>query len=226
MHRADSGNAAGWAGVVYNLMILAAPVLSAVAAYFLCLRVSRDPVSAILGGYVFGFSSYEMAADLATLKSQFYISVALSGDLGIAPVGGRGWAAGDRGPGRAADGRGVFYFHRGICNDRDFFGDLLVACIPDAADPRGLVCACCWAMRSSRALIAGFVLAPFLVEMFRHIHYVNIPKLWPYYFVADPLNFIVPTVLTWIGGAWATPLARHFPGIVQEQGAYIGFPCC
>ncbi len=44
--------------VSYNVIALAAPVLDAWLAYRLCLRVSRAPAPAILGGWLYGFSSY------------------------------------------------------------------------------------------------------------------------------------------------------------------------
>jgi hypothetical protein len=42
----------------WNLLMFAAPVLSAWAAYALCLHVSRAALPSFLGGYVFGFSPY------------------------------------------------------------------------------------------------------------------------------------------------------------------------
>ena len=34
----------------------------------------------------------------------------------------------------------------------------------------------------------------------------------------------MPTKRTLLGGGWAWPLAKNFPGILQEQGTYIGLP--
>jgi hypothetical protein len=60
--------------------------------------------------------------------------------------------------------------------------------------------------------------------MLAHAHFVNLPAIWPFYFVADAANFVIPTKLTLLGGTWAAPFAKHFPGILQEQGSYIGLP--
>lgn len=208
---------------VYNVMILVAPVLSATAAYFLCLRVSRNRVAALFGGYVFGFSSYEMAMDLATPNLSYTFLLPCLVLLALRRL------SGETGR-RAAVGLAVlmmvleFFISIELFATFVFFGVcawLLAYRVFSAQRPE-------LRLLLGDAALAGMLtlvlLSPFLVEMFRHLHYVNIPKLWPYYFVADPLNFIVPTKLTLVGGAWAWPLAKHFPGILQEQGTYIGLP--
>ena len=45
----------------YNLMSVAGPTLSAFTAYLLCRRLVRREMPAVVGGYLFGFSSYEFA---------------------------------------------------------------------------------------------------------------------------------------------------------------------
>jgi hypothetical protein len=71
--------------------------------------------------------------------------------------------------------------------------------------------------------ITGLVLSPILINMLAH-PYIGLPALWPYFFVADPANWFIPTRLTWLGGAWGQQIAKNFPGIVQEQGTYLGLP--
>ncbi len=43
----------------YNVLSIMSPVLAAMGAYFLCLRVTRRVFPAVFGGYLYGFSSYE-----------------------------------------------------------------------------------------------------------------------------------------------------------------------
>jgi len=52
----------------YNLMTLAAPVLSAGSAYLLSLRLTHRPAPSVIAGYLFGFSTYEMSETLAHLN--------------------------------------------------------------------------------------------------------------------------------------------------------------
>jgi hypothetical protein len=49
---------------------------------------------------------------------------------------------------------------------------------------------------------------------------IHIPK----FYNGTLLNFVVPTNLTWVGGAWLAHLSRHFRGNITEQGAYLGLP--
>ena len=77
------------------------------------------------------------------------------------------------------------------------------------------------------------MLSPFLYEAFRGLGAE--PSLdWPANartFWADPLNYVVPTPITWLGGGWADSLAVKFntvhgglTGVYSESGAYIGLP--
>ncbi len=209
--------------VVYNLLILAAPVASALCAYALCLAVCRNGAAALLGGYVFGFSSYEMAADLATpnLSLTFLLpclallvwrrAAGQSGRKATVPLATLMLVA-------------QFFISIEVFATTLFFGFLswlLAYALLVATRPR------LRAMLGDAALacvLTFLLLSPFLVEMARHLHYVNLPAIWPYYFVADLANFIIPTRLTLPGGNLAWPVSKHFPGILQEQGTYIGLP--
>ena len=53
--------------VSYNLLALAAPMLAAFFAFLLCRYVSRSFVGALVGGYVFGFSTYMLGHMLGHL---------------------------------------------------------------------------------------------------------------------------------------------------------------
>ena len=74
---------------------------------------------------------------------------------------------------------------------------------------------------------AGLVLSPFLYEAFRGL---GAPPSLDWHaatarmFSADPLNYVVPTPITWLGGGWAEPL-REFStvnggltGVYLESG--------
>jgi hypothetical protein len=45
----------------YNILSIAGPALAAFSAYLLCRRLVRRELPAVAGGYLFGFSSYELA---------------------------------------------------------------------------------------------------------------------------------------------------------------------
>ena len=209
--------------VVYNLIILAAPVLSATSAYFLCLRVSRNPLAAIFGGYLFGFSSYEMAQGSATLNQSLTFLLPCLVIVALRRLSGEA-------------GRCQTVILASVTMLAEFFiSQEVFTMIAVFAGAAWLLAY--WLLASARvglrgllgdAVIAGsltaIIMAPLLVEMFRHAHYLNLPAIWPYYFVADLANFIFPTGLTWLGGHWDGLVTKHMPGILQEQGAYIGLP--
>ncbi len=57
--------------LAFNLLTMLAPLLSALAAYALCLYVTRQPLAAVIGGFCFGFSTYEMVEVMADLNLNF-----------------------------------------------------------------------------------------------------------------------------------------------------------
>jgi hypothetical protein len=207
--------------LTFNVFLLSAPVLSAWTAYFLCLFITRKPGAAVIGGFLFGFSSYEMAQDSAVLNLSFTLCVPLL--LLIVLV---------RLEGGLTRARAVL------------FGGLVLIC-------QFLLCieifamiffwggiawglGMAWLPARRRALrrlavdglwTAPFVvlaLSPFLISMALHAGSVNLPGLWPYYFVADPLNFFIPSHNNLLGG-WLG-IATQFNGGIQEQDGYIGLP--
>jgi len=57
--------------LTYNVLTLLAPVLAALSAYVLCLYLTGHPAAAILGGLLYGFSTYGMSESLAQLNLDF-----------------------------------------------------------------------------------------------------------------------------------------------------------
>jgi hypothetical protein len=57
--------------LAFNLLTIVAPVLSALAVYGVCLRFSKSAFPALIGGYLFGFSPYEMSESIAHLNLDF-----------------------------------------------------------------------------------------------------------------------------------------------------------
>lgn len=209
--------------LLYNLLILAAPVLSALAAYFLCLRVRRDPPAALLGGFVFGFSGYEMAADYATLNLSVTFLLPCLVLLGL-------WRLEHPGARRVTVGLAALMLIAEFFISIEIFATLIFF----GAASWGLAYVIFETHRArlqwllGDALLTGmltlFMLSPVLVEMFRHDGFARIPDLWPYYFVSDLSNFFIPTPLTALGGHLFPGLERFFKADLQERDAYFGLP--
>ncbi len=207
--------------LTYNIFVLCAPVLSAWAAYFLLLTIARRPAAALVGGFLFGFSSYEMAQDTAALNMSFtacvpllllLILVRLDGGLSRVQLmlwGGLALVC-------------QFLLCIEIFAMMFVFGGIAwllgLAYLP-ARRPAlfRLLVDALWT-----APFVLLVLSPFVVSMALHFGSINHPALWPYFFVADPLNFCIPGHGNLLGGLLRLPF--HFNGGVQEQDSYIGLP--
>jgi hypothetical protein len=206
----------------FNICILAAPVLAAWFGYRLCLRLTRDFFAAMIGGFLFGFSSYEMAQNTAVPNLSFIMFVPalllvvlarLDDDL-------------DR-PRTVVLASLIlicqFLTGLEIFTEIFLFGGL--AWLAALLYLPGL------RPRLRRLLIDGlftgaiviFLLSPVLLSMLRHFHYLKLPAVWPYFFVADILNFVVPAKQNMFYGAFA-PIARHFRPGMTEVDAYLGLP--
>lgn len=54
--------------VTYNILVIAAPALCAWLAHLVCFRLTGDRAASLVGGFLFGFSSYEMAQNTSALN--------------------------------------------------------------------------------------------------------------------------------------------------------------
>jgi hypothetical protein len=212
------------AGVVvtYNVLIIAAPALCAWFAYLVCFRLSAHSVASLLGGFLFGFSSYEMAQDTAALNlsAAFCVPALLLVILcrldGSLP---RRWTVTYAGLLLTLQ----FYISIEIFATIFVFGGVawsfayLYAVVQRPVLRRLVV----------DALIAApFVIAataPFLIPMAQTYGLVHLPDAWPYYFTADLVNVVLPSRGNLFGAPFLF-LSRHFNGGVQEQDIYLGLP--
>jgi len=208
--------------LAFNLLTLAAPVLAAFAAYALCLHITKTFRAALLGGYLFGFSVYEMAQLggghlnlgftafipclllVTLLRCEARLSrlhfVLLAALLVV----------------------GQFLISAEICATMLMFSGLAWVLAMMFLRPQRKV------LREFvvDGVLAGFLtvlaLSPMLYAMFALRRDIALPAFWPAMFSTDPLNLIVPTVSSAIGSAMTWPLSRRFTGILCEQDGYLG----
>ncbi len=208
--------------VSYNLLIIAAPIISAWFAYCLCLYLTKRFAAALIGGFLFGFSTYEMAQDTAALNLSMVFCLPalllvilrrLDGSL----------------PRNRAVAYAVvlliiqFYICIELFAMIFLFGGvvwLFSYLYMDARRPvlRRLVI--------DAMIAAPFVIVavlPFLIPMARTLGSIHHPDLWPYYFTADLLNVVIPSSNNLFGRVF-WPLSQHFNGGPQEQDIYLGLP--
>ncbi len=209
---------------VYNLLALSAPALAAWTAFLLARQISNHWLASVIGGYFFGFSSYELAQCLGHLNLACTFLIPLAVFLCVK---------------RVQDDIGQKSFiallsvtmvlQLGVSTELlatlSFFGAvtwlMFILCGPPSLRPalqtlkRDVEITC---------LFALFLAMPFLFYL-----YAALPVLVPdldasFTYSVDPLNFIVPTVITKLGGAQFAPLSARFLANPGEQGAYLTLP--
>lgn len=197
----------------YNLLILAAPVFSAWAAYALGLYLVRAPGAAFCGGLVYGFSSYLLAESLMHLNLCFAPCVPLLLLVVLARLDDRL----RRAPAAALFAlllAAQFYISQEVALTALGFGGLIwllaLALLP-ARRPvlRRLV-----ADGALAGLIAAPLLAPFLLDMALRPRQAVIPAFWAEHAAGHLGNLIVatPAIVT------AAPLpGRDILGLPQAD---------
>jgi len=209
--------------LTFNVLIIAAPALAAWAAYLLCLNITRAPAASMIGGYLFGFSSYEMAQTLGHLNLSFTMFVPLllltilrrlRGDLS----------------------RPAFILFSGIMIACEFLISLEIFAM------MFIFGAIAWAfawfyltqwrvplrrlfvdmLATAPAVVV--VLSPFLVSMFSHYGAVRLPEDWPDTYITDLFNIFIPTEINAFSNLPFSRIAEKFSGNFTEQCGYIGLP--
>jgi hypothetical protein len=216
--------AIGGAVLSYNLLTLLAPPLAAFTAFLLARSLTRDWLGAAIGGFLFGFSSYEWGQRLGHLHADFDALIPLIGWICLLRFR-RAISARIFVPAMAAALLAELGLSTELLATAGLFGAItwlvfwLHAGEPDRRLLRGLALECLGAF-----LCMTVLAAPFLVYLVKGLpdvpHAINEPG----WYATDFLNFFVPTPVTALGGAWAQPLAARFPGSTAEQGGYLGLP--
>jgi hypothetical protein len=207
----------------FNILSIAAPSLGAFAAFLLCKELSHKYFPSLVGGWLFGFSSYEIGQLMGHLPLDFTVCVPA-----IA------WLAVLRGRGKIRGGYFIalstalltlqFGTSIEIFATATLFGfiALLLTYALQARDRAQVVR---MAIELACAYLLCFIIAsPYLYYMLKDG--AAVPPLIqpPNIYVADVMNYLVPTRITAVNGAWAASIAKHFTGNDAENGAYLGLP--
>ena len=209
------------AAASYNVASVLMPALTAWTAYLLCRYLTRQLWPSLVGGYLFGFSSYMLGQEIGHLHVSSVFLLPL-----VALV--------------------VLRYVRGELDDVQLIvrlGPLLALQLlftTEIAFTLTLALACSIALgilaaptlrrrlvRLLAPLAASYVLAavltaPFLYYLLAGFQGSGVHPQQIY--VTDLVNFAVPTKLSLAGLGWAHSIAHHFPGNDSERGAYLGVP--
>ncbi len=208
----------------YNLLTMAAPALAGWTAFLLCEDLTDEWLAALFGGYLYGFSSYEIGHLLGHLNLDFTCLVPLILLLCIRRI-------------------------RGDVSGRAFQTALTLCLVAEYGIATELLATLCvfgavtWMVFfvfaspgerprmfrtaieiSVAAVIAVIVISPFLYFMAKGAG--DVPKQINdvQSFSTDPLNVFIPTSLTWLNTDFFIRLSQQFPGGASEQGGYLGLP--
>ncbi|MGA9775766.1 MAG: hypothetical protein WBU92_07580 [Candidatus Dormiibacterota bacterium] len=207
----------------YNLAMLLAPVLAALAAFGLCRELTGRFWPALIGGWMFGFGPYEMGQTLGHLHLTFIFTVPLLV-----------WLAMLRWRGRI---RPVVY--AGVCGLALAFllgvsievfttfavlsGIMLIlvrGALP--AERTHLDSLARWTAAGYAAALA--IASPFIYYLILGAGSASGVLHSAVIYSADLVNYVIPTPITRAGGAWSTAVSSHFTGNLAENGAYLGVP--
>jgi hypothetical protein len=205
----------------YDTAAVLAPALSAWTAYLLCRYLTRSLWPSLVGGYLFGFSSYSVAHLIGHLNLVSVFLLPLVALVVLRYVDGE------------LDGRGLVVrlgpllaFQVTLSTEIAFTLTLALAtCLvlgflfAPALRPR--VVSALGPLAGAYAL-CGALASPLLYYALRDFHDTSINL--PQWYTTDLLNVVVPTKILLIGGHWARGVSQHFPGNDTERNAYIGLP--
>ena len=210
--------------VTYNVLSLLAPAFSAWTGFLLARYLTRDTLAALVGGYFFGFSSYQLGRMLGHLNLGLVFAVPLLVLFAL-----------QRFKGDLSRTRFVASLAIALLVQLGLSTEILAtACVLGAltwlvfllyAFPEDRLRL--WALAREIVLAAAIMAvlaAPFLYFVLKGLRNLSGQINSPEAFSANLLNYVVPTPLTLIGGGFFANVAHRLNGNMTEQGAYLGLP--
>jgi hypothetical protein len=204
--------------LAYNVASVLMPALAAWTAFLLCRRLTGSNWAALAGGYLFGFSTYVLSAELTHIFSAAVFLLPVAALLIVRFVRkeltGRGLAV----------RMGFLLAAQMLLSTEVLFtmtlalGVALVLAVLLVPAARSRI------VHMLLPLLAAYALAALLTAPF--VYYVlggGRPPSGAEQFVADLVNLVVPTMAT-LGGWWARHLETRWAANDAERGTYLGVP--
>ena len=207
----------------YNILMTAAPALSATFAY-MAFRRWAAPLPSLAGALIFGFSPYVVSQSFGHLAQTLILSAPL-----MLIVLDRLLVLQAKTPWKDGLLLGVLAWAQLLTGEEVLAMEAVTAAIAVV-----VLCALNWSAVLRHVRYAGrglvtaagsFVVlsAPFLAA--QYLGPDRVQNAHPYdVYVSDLFNFFVPTDVTRLAPASALAVSSHFTGNGSEQSAYIGVP--
>ncbi len=208
----------------YNVLCLLAPALAGWSAFVLCRWVTHSYWPSIAGGWVFGFSSYIVAALLTHLDVALVFPVPLAVWLVLRRL------HDDIALGRFVTGLAIliaaqFLFFAEVAASATFAGAIaftLALAFTDADTRRGL-----WELVQpigAAYAIAAIIVSPYLYYMFAFGHSAG-PVLDPTLLGADLVSFLIPTAIHELGRpVLLGAISSTYLATLAETTSYLALP--
>jgi hypothetical protein len=205
----------------YDIAAVAMPAVSAWAAFLLCRHLTGRFWPSLVGGYLFGFSSYELGHVLGQPQLTAVFAVPLVALVVVRRLGGEVSTR------RFVIELGLLlalqaYLATEIAFTLTISLILALALAFLVAPPRRPAIRHLLGPTLGAYLVAGVLAAPILYYALTDLRVAGFQP--PEAYTADILNLVIPTHLEAAGAGWAHSIVRHFPGNSTEQGALIGLP--
>jgi hypothetical protein len=206
--------------VAYNLAIIMAPACSAFSFYVLARRLTSSEAAALIGGYLYGFSTYVLQQDNAALNLCLVPIPPLMLLLVV-----------DRLKNRLSARR--FILNAALLLTLQFLLSLEIAAFCVVF---GFMAWCVALVYLSplrlhlyrllteilaAGLLFAIVVSPLLWELLQTRRTINLPFFWRYYYVADLANIFIPSAHNFWGCLSGWNVTAHGG---QEEDAYLGLP--
>jgi hypothetical protein len=202
----------------YNILTILAPAAGAWFAYRLCHHLTGRVGPSILGGYLFGFSSYEIGQLAEHLNLDVTFAIPALVLVALQHVDGR--ITGRRFVGLTA----VLLTFQLLTSTEVLFTFTCLAAVSLAAawwlagpPARDRIIGLLPRVLAAYA-ITGVICSPYLYDATRQA--ARIGAVIP----ADALNLLIPTRITALAGSSLVGVSRTFPGGLVEAGMYLGLP--
>jgi hypothetical protein len=208
--------------VAFNVLAVVLPAVAAWTAFLLCRYLTHSFWPSLAGGYLFGFSSYELGQSGGHMHLTSVCLVPLVALVILRFIRGSLSAR------RFALYLGVLLaFQLSFSTEVIFTLTLativtLVVAFVLVSSLRGTLSTLVLPLAAAYG-VAAVLTAPLLVYAFLHFEGrpINSPSLYP----TDLLNLFVPTRVTWIGWDFTRRISGSFAGNSSENGAYLSLPC-
>jgi hypothetical protein len=210
--------------VAYNVMALAAPALAAWASYLLCRHLTGSLWPSVVGGYLFGFSTYVLGHMLGHPNLSLVFLIPLAVLLVVRRI------QGDISPRRFVLLLALLLGLQFLISTEVFltltlFGGMAlgIGAVVAGRDRRAAVG---WtAVLVGMAYLAtGLLMSPYLASFFASADHKPVYDFYPEFYVTDAVNVLVPTPLTALGSGTFEGVWRTFTGDISEQAGYFGLP--